>query len=49
MLIKIATRKNITTLLRKMMIFGEKKEKELHGLNLIRKLKILNIAKLMLK
>tara|TARA_B110000967_G_scaffold172918_1_gene184229 strand:+ start:315 stop:458 length:144 start_codon:yes stop_codon:yes gene_type:complete len=47
MLIKIATRKNITTLLRKMMIFGEKKEKELHGLNLIRKLKTLSTVTLM--
>ena len=45
MLIKIVIKKNIITLLKKMMISGEKKEKELLGLNLIKKLKTLNISK----
>ena len=34
-------------LLKKMKIFGEKKEKELHGINLIQKSKMLGTVKLM--
>ncbi len=47
MLIKIATKKNIISLLKKMMNSGEKREKEYLGLNLTKKLKILNSAKRM--
>ena len=47
--LKIAIKKNIITLLKKMMISGEKKEKEFLGSSLIKKLKILNTAKQMLK
>ena len=47
MLIKIATKKNIISLLKKMMNSGEKKEKEYLGSNLTKKLKILNSAKRM--
>ena len=35
-------KKNIMNLLKKMKIFGKKKEKELLGLNLTKKLRILN-------
>ena len=49
MSIKTVTKRNIITLLKKMMTFGEKKEKESLGLNLIKKLKILNLAKPMLR
>ena len=49
MLIKIATKRNIIILLEKMMTSGEKKEKEFLGLNLIKKLKMLNLIKPMLR
>ena len=42
---KILTKKNITILLKKMMISGKRKERELLGLSLIKKSKMLNIVR----